>query len=98
MSIGDVWYETSPYLYAPLGTVVLFGSDGSLAKVSGALLVIAAATILRMRWSYRQRRKLALARAARRAIPQGIPHIHLTTPSGARGSAGRSPPASARNK
>ena len=89
MSIGDLWYETSPYLYAPLGAVVLFGSDGTLAKTSGALLMIAAATILRMRWSYRQRRKLALARASRRAIPQGIPHIHIELPPGAPRSAGR---------
>ena len=54
MSLADIWYETSPYLYALLGTVVLFGSEGTLAKLSGGLLVVAAITILRMRWTYRR--------------------------------------------
>jgi hypothetical protein len=54
MSIGDVWYETSPYFYASLGAVVMLGSYGTLATSSGGLLVIAAMTILRMRWVYRR--------------------------------------------
>jgi len=59
MSLGDLWYETSPYLYAPLGAAVLFGSEGALAKISGALLLVAAVTILRLRWTFRQRRAMA---------------------------------------
>lgn len=66
MSLGDLWYEVSPYIYAPLGAVVLFGSEGPLAKVSGALLLVAAATILRLRWTHRQRRAAARQQGARR--------------------------------
>ena len=67
MLIGDFWYEVSPYIYAPLGTVVLLASESALGTVSGALLLIAAMTILRLRWTYRQRRATARQRAARRA-------------------------------
>ncbi len=70
MSIGDLWYETSPYIYTPLGAVVLLGSEGALAKASGALLLVAAATILRMRWAYRQRRANAQRQRAGRSSQQ----------------------------
>jgi hypothetical protein len=68
MSFADVWYETSPYIYAPLGVLVLFGSDGTLAKVSAFLLVVAAGTILRLRWTYRRRRTAVRRRATRQLM------------------------------
>lgn len=68
MSIADLWYEASPYIYAPLGMFVLLAGDGTLARVSGGLLLVAAGTILRLRWTHRRRRAAAAnARAARRA-------------------------------
>jgi hypothetical protein len=57
MSLERVWYETSPVVYALGGVTVLLGASDTLARVSGALLVLAAATILRMRWVYRNRRR-----------------------------------------
>jgi len=70
MSLERVWYETSPIVYALGGVTVLLGASDTLARVSGALLVLAAATILRLRWVYRNRRRevreAPAVRAARR--------------------------------
>jgi len=46
----ELWYETSPYFYAVLGTGVLLGSEGTLALASGALLVITSGIILWLRY------------------------------------------------
>ena len=62
MSIEEIWYESSPYVYALAGLTVLAGADGALAKMSGGLLLIAAGTILRLRWVHRARRAAANSR------------------------------------
>lgn len=71
----ELWYEISPYFYAVLGTGVLLSSDGALALLSGALLVITSAIILWLRFVSRRRpspsdrRKAArIARAEARPI------------------------------
>jgi len=57
MDLESLWYEAFPYLYGIGGVVVIVVSAGSgLLKVSGVLLVVAALTIVRMRWVYRRRR------------------------------------------
>jgi len=71
MSIGDLWYEASPFVYAPMGALVALGSDGTLARLSGGLLLVAAATILRLRWTHRRRRAGVRSRAARRVSGPG---------------------------
>jgi hypothetical protein len=67
MSIEDIWYESSPYVYLLAGLAALAWSDGTMATVSALLLLIAAATILRLRWVHRRRRAAARARANRLA-------------------------------
>jgi len=66
MSIESLWYEASPYVYAAGGAFAVLGSDGALAKVSGGVLLVAAGTIMRLRWTYRRRRADARSRAVRR--------------------------------
>lgn len=53
MDIETMWYEGSPYLYAVVGVVSLFGGS-VLALVSGGLLITASLTIMRMRWVHRK--------------------------------------------
>ncbi|RPH67110.1 MAG: hypothetical protein EHM83_02310 [Burkholderiales bacterium] len=65
MSLEDIWYESSPYVYLLSGVATLVGSEGVLGTASALLLLIAAATILRLRWSHRQRGAAARARANR---------------------------------
>lgn len=67
MSIEDIWYESSPYVYLLAALAVLAWSDGTMATVSALLLLIAAATILRLRWVHRRARATARARANRSA-------------------------------
>ncbi len=55
MDLETVWYETFPYLYGIAGIVSILIRPGSLLlKISGVLLVVAALTILRLRWVYRR--------------------------------------------
>lgn len=55
MDLETVWYEAFPYLYGIGGVVAMLVTPGSLLlKISGALLIIAALTILRLRWVYRR--------------------------------------------
>ncbi|MGI9024021.1 MAG: hypothetical protein ACR2GP_00250 [Burkholderiaceae bacterium] len=55
MDLETLWYEISPYLYAVCGLFLLsYGSASGLLKVSGILLIIAALTIVRLRWVYRR--------------------------------------------
>lgn len=71
-SLEEIWYETSPYVYALLGTVVLLGAESTLATSSGALLLLAAGTIVRLRWKHRQRRASAGAPGGTRTrTPRG---------------------------
>lgn len=50
----QTWYEFSPFLYAVMGVAALILAKGLIAVLSGVLLLAAAATILRLRWSYRR--------------------------------------------
>lgn len=56
MDLESIWYETAPYAYVFAG-IYAASAESRLATVSGALLVIAAVTILRLRWSYRRKRE-----------------------------------------
>jgi uncharacterized membrane protein YphA (DoxX/SURF4 family) len=51
--IEKFWYEVSPYIYVVLGLLVIVGRFSLVATVFGALLLTAAAIILRLRWAYR---------------------------------------------
>ena len=53
MSLERFWYETSPYLYAVLGAVMLLASSQTLGQASGGLLLATAAAILWLRWRNR---------------------------------------------
>ena len=68
MSIEDIWYESSPYVYLLTGLAALAWSDGTMATVSALLLLIAAATILRLRWVHRRGQATARAQA-NRSVP-----------------------------
>ncbi len=55
MDLETVWYDAFPYLYGIGGVVAILIRPGSLLlKISGALLIVAALTILRLRWIYRR--------------------------------------------
>ena len=62
MSIEDIWYESSPFVYLLAGIVALVWSEGTLATVSALLLLLAAGTILRLRWVHRRGRAAARTR------------------------------------
>lgn len=47
-------YESAPYLYIAIGVMVHAQLSGLLANLSGALLILAGANVLYMRWSYRR--------------------------------------------
>jgi hypothetical protein len=66
MSLEEIWYESSPYVYALLSVVVVLSSDGTLATLSGCMLLAAAATIIRLRWKHRQQRATVKAAAGSR--------------------------------
>lgn len=53
MNIEAAWYEGSPYIYAVVGLVSFSNYESYIAIISGAVLLAASATILRMRWTYR---------------------------------------------
>lgn len=53
MDIEAVWYEGSPYVYAAAGIGSLTNYHSYIAIMSGVVLLIASATILKMRWTYR---------------------------------------------
>lgn len=65
MSLEDIWYESSPYIYVIAGITVLASAEGSLAIASALLLLIAAGTILRLRWVHRRGQANARAQASR---------------------------------
>jgi hypothetical protein len=51
--IEQLWYEISPFVYAPTGLFVMLDNDSLLADFSGALLLTAALIIVRLRWKHR---------------------------------------------
>ena len=55
MDIETTWYEFSPYIYALVGLATIAATDSRLSVCSGALLLVAAATILRLRWVHRRK-------------------------------------------
>ena len=55
MDLETIWYEFSPYLYAVAGVASILSSGSTLRLVSGALLLAAAVTIFRLRWTYRRK-------------------------------------------
>jgi hypothetical protein len=77
MDIEATWYEASPYVYAAAGCGSLSNYHSYIAIVSGIVLLIASATILKMRWTYRkiqaEKREVEerLARIIKRKKQQG---------------------------
>lgn len=55
MDLETVWYEISPYIYTVSGLGVVAVADAGMGRYSGALLLIAAATIIRLRWAHRRK-------------------------------------------
>jgi hypothetical protein len=55
MDYETLWYEASPYVYTFAGICAAISTDAQFGKISGILLLIAALTIIRLRW--RNRRK-----------------------------------------
>ncbi len=56
MNLETVWYELSPYVYTICGVIVLAAADTRMGQLSGALLLVAALTIIRLRWVKRRNR------------------------------------------
>lgn len=56
MDLETLWYEVSPYIYAIAGVLALISVDSRLSTFSGGLLILAALTVIRLRWSYRKQR------------------------------------------
>ena len=50
-----MWYELSPYVYAIAGLASVVSTRSTVGIGSGILLLAAAATIFRMRWSFRRK-------------------------------------------
>ena len=63
MDIETWWYEVSPYLYIIVGMISLVFSSTYLAMLPGSLLIIAALTIIRMRWVHRRAQDAKVKRA-----------------------------------
>ena len=52
--IESTWYETSPFVYAAVGVAAAMRwPDTMLMKASSMMLVVAALTIIGLRWIYR---------------------------------------------
>lgn len=54
MDIETCWYEFSPYLYIVAGLLAIYFSTALIGGLAGALLIVAALTILRLRWLHRR--------------------------------------------
>ncbi|MCM5569873.1 hypothetical protein M6I34_05085 [Burkholderiaceae bacterium FT117] len=65
MSLEDIWYESSPYVYLIAGILVLASAESGLAIASALLLLVASGTILRLRWVHRRGRAAARTKAGR---------------------------------
>jgi hypothetical protein len=55
MDYETIWYEVSPYIYTVAGVCSAIAADAGFGKLSGLLLLIAALTIIRLRWRSRHR-------------------------------------------
>jgi hypothetical protein len=55
MDLETLWYEVSPYVYTLSGVLALAAADARMGQWSGALLLAAALTIIRLRWVHRRK-------------------------------------------
>ena len=55
MDLETLWYEISPYVYTISGVIALAAADARMGQLSGALLLAAALTIIRLRWINRRK-------------------------------------------
>jgi NhaP-type Na+/H+ or K+/H+ antiporter len=55
MDIETIWYEISPYVYTLGGVLALANSAERIGQVSGVLLLVAAITVIRLRWVNRRK-------------------------------------------
>lgn len=65
--LEPLWYEISPYLFFVLGMAAITHAT-PMATAFGALLLVMALLIIKMRWSYRSVGQYGKAQAARRAV------------------------------
>ena len=63
VDIETAWYELSPYIYIVVGAAAIFYASESLARLPGMLLIVAALTIIRLRWVHRRAADAKVARA-----------------------------------
>ncbi|CAK0742569.1 hypothetical protein CCP3SC1_1330002 [Gammaproteobacteria bacterium] len=56
MAVGNVFYETLPFLYSAGGVAVIIFSSEPVGRASGILLITAALFIFRLRLEYRKQR------------------------------------------
>ncbi len=56
MDFETIWYELSPCVYTICGVIVLATADMRMGQLSGALLLVAALTIICLRWVNRRNR------------------------------------------
>jgi hypothetical protein len=66
MDIETCWYEFSPYIYIVIGVLSIFYATTHVGRLSAGLLIIAALTIVRMRWTYRKAQDAKIRRAGDR--------------------------------
>jgi hypothetical protein len=55
MDLETIWYELSPYVYTLSGLAAFTAADARMGQFSGALLLGAALTIIRLRWVNRRK-------------------------------------------
>jgi hypothetical protein len=55
MDLETIWYELSPYVYTLSGLAAFAAADVRMGQWSGALLLGAALTIIRLRWVNRRK-------------------------------------------
>jgi hypothetical protein len=55
MDLETICYEFAPYIYALGGLISVLNTKSTLSIVSGLLLLAAAATIIKLRWTYRRK-------------------------------------------
>jgi hypothetical protein len=56
MDLEGTWYECSPYIYLAGGILTFVKAESRVGIASGILLVVAAVTILRLRYKHRKDR------------------------------------------
>lgn len=64
MDIETAWYEFSPYVYIVVGVAAVYFATEPMSRLPGLLLVAAALTIIRLRWTYRRAEEAKIVRAS----------------------------------